>query len=429
MLRLGVRGLGAEPAPREDCTLPGRTVNPPLLPLRHVEHLGAQAHRGNVVCKQSGFSPISASAADKLPRGRRGQRNGLVYHPEYDGFAPDSWQVVINAHESARLELAGAVDGAPSTIVDIQRAPATTEARLLEITEFAIDQHAMVRQSDGVGGMVGIGDRLGYDGEVHSFVMKEEQLRGKFAHDLHFATEQFTAHFAGLNVGWEEMLKEQAELWPDPKPKSARCWDASVDLGNSCHTDRDGARSFAVWLRAKPDGCACGWWFLFPEHGVAVALAHGTWISWDGRSQPHCSAVPCVPEGDRLLSLFASLPANLCSVFKREQACGHDIAMRHAQGKEGAHCDVSGSERVLRQLKVGTPVMLRWVPEAPACLETSRSGKRRWGASHFRWLRCKVVAVEKATRTVTVRESASPYWVHPPLSASQVYNGLVVGHY
>jgi hypothetical protein len=103
--------------------------------------------------------------------------------------------------------------------------------------------------------------------------------------------------------------------------------------------------------------------------------------------------------------------------------------MRHAQGKEGAHRDVSGSESVLRQLKVGTPVMLRWVPEAPDCLETSRSGKRKWGASHFRWLRCKVVAVEKATRTVTVRESASPYWVHPPLSASQVYNGLVVGHY
>jgi hypothetical protein len=265
-----------------------------------------------------------------------------VYHPEYDGFAPDSWQVVINAHESARLELAGAVDGAPSTIVDIQRAPATTEARLLEITEFAIDQHAMVRRSDGVGGMVGIGDRLGYDGEVHSFVMKEEQLRGKFAHDLHFATEQFAAHFAGRNVGWEEMLVQQAELWPNPKPKSARCWDASVDLGNSCHTDCDGALSFAVWLRAKPDGGARGWWFLFPEHGVAVALAHGTWISWDGRSQPHCSTVPCAPEGDRLLSLFASLPANLCSVFKREHACARAIAMRHAQGKEGAHRDVSG---------------------------------------------------------------------------------------
>ena len=50
-----------------------------------------------------------------------------------------------------------------------QHLPATTEARLLEITAFAIDEHAMVRQTDGVGGMVGIGDRLGYDGEVHSF--------------------------------------------------------------------------------------------------------------------------------------------------------------------------------------------------------------------------------------------------------------------
>ena len=53
-------------------------------------------------------------------------------------------------------------DRAPSTIVDIQRSPATTEARLLEITAFAIDEHAMVRQTDGVGGMVGIGDRLGF---------------------------------------------------------------------------------------------------------------------------------------------------------------------------------------------------------------------------------------------------------------------------
>ena len=57
------------------------------------------------------------------------QRNGLVYHPEYDGFAPDSWQVVINAHESARLELAGLVDGAPSTIVNIQRSPALRTRR------------------------------------------------------------------------------------------------------------------------------------------------------------------------------------------------------------------------------------------------------------------------------------------------------------
>jgi hypothetical protein len=52
-------------------------------------------------------------------------------------------------------------------------------------------------------------------------------------------------------------------------------------------------------------------------------------------------------EGDRLLSLFASLPANLCSVLKREQACGHANAMRHAQGKEGAHHDISGRSACL----------------------------------------------------------------------------------
>ena len=147
---------------------------------------------------------------------------------------------MASGHHRARVrapgarQLAGPLDGAPSTIVDIQRSPATTDARLLEITAFVINEHAMVRQTDGVGGMVGIGDRLGYDGEVHSFVMKQEQLRGKLAHELHFATEQFAAHFAEREVGWEEMLEKQAELWPNPKPKSARCWDASVDLGNSC---------------------------------------------------------------------------------------------------------------------------------------------------------------------------------------------------
>jgi hypothetical protein len=123
--------------------------------------------------------------------------------------------------------------------------------------------------------------------------MKQEQLRGKLAHELNFATEQFAAHFAGREVGWEEMLEKQAEALAQPQTKIGPLLGRICGLlGNSCHTDRDGARSFAVRLRAKPDGCECGWWLLFPEHGVAVALAHGTWISWDGRSQPHCSSVP-----------------------------------------------------------------------------------------------------------------------------------------
>lgn len=405
----------------------------PVTPLRFVAHLGDDFHRGNVIVTKkkhsTTFRPIAREAADRLARGRRGQRNGLVYHAGYEGFDPDSWQVVVKANESVRLELAPLVDGAPPTIVDIQRSPATTDAELFDITTFAIEEHELVRKDDGVGGMVGIGDHLAYDGQMHPFVMKNEQKRGALAHKLHSASAQFAKHFSGRGVGWEEMLELQAERWPKPTPKGAKCWDASQDLGNACHTDRDGARSFAVWLRAQPDGCECAWYFLFPEHGVAVVLAHGTWMSWDGRVQPHCSAVPCVPEGDRLLSLFASLPANLCSVFEREQACGGAIAARQARDADPAyHRTVgSGSAGVFLQLDVGTPVMLRWVPEVPAGL--GRMGKRRWGQSHFRWVACKVVALDRVRWTVEVREVASPYWVHPRLSASEVYNRLVVGHY
>ena len=70
-----------------------------------------------------------------------------------------------------------------------------------------------------------------------------------------------------------------------------------------------------------------------------MQLAHGTWMYWDGREQPHCSAVPCVPKDDRLLSLFvfAHVPSKLCSVFEREQVCGDAIMARQEQeNKEAA---------------------------------------------------------------------------------------------
>ena len=109
------------------------------------------------------------------------------------------------------------------------------------------------------------------------------------------------------------------------------------------------------------------------------------------------------------LSLFASLPANLCSVFEREQACGAAIAARQARDADPAYHKTvgSGSAGVFQELDVGTPVMLRWVPEAPAGL--GRMGKRRWGQSHFRWVACKVVALDRVGWTVEVREVASPY--------------------
>jgi len=392
-----------------------------------VSHLGDNYHRGNVIKsrnKREEFQPISRAKADRLPRGRRGQHNGLLYDPRYVGFHPDRWEFVVRANESARFELESLV-GAQATVVDIQRSPATTDSKLIDITTFAIKEHNLVRTGDGVGGMVGIGDHLGYDGGIHPFVMKNPHLRGQLVNDLHHvAGVQFETHFGGRDVGWEDMLQCQNDLWPYPKPKSARCWDASENLGNSCHTDRDNARSFAVWLRLKSDDVVGGWWFLFPKHGVAVELAHGTWMSWDGREQPHCSAVPQVKDDDKLLSLFASLPNNLCSVFEREQACGDVIKKRMEQDSDGPW---SGSRGIFLQLHVGIRVMLRWVPDAPEHL--SKRGKRRYGQSHFRWLACRVVALDHNKCTVEVREVKSPYWVHPVLSSIQVFNSLVIGEF
>lgn len=94
----------------------------------------------------------------------------------------------------------------------------------------------------------------------------------------------------------------------------------------------------------------------YPIPGVAIALTHGTWISWDGRCAEHCTAVPKVAAGDRLLSLHASLPANVCRLFAREQECGGVIAARMTPGAHGG-----GAE----ELEPGTSKSAKCVPSEP----------------------------------------------------------------
>jgi magnesium chelatase family protein len=66
------------------------------------------------------------------------------------------------------------------------------------------------------------------------------------------------------------------------------------------------------------------------------------------------------------------------------------------------------------------------IPDAPEHL--SKNGKRKWGQAHFRWSACKVVALDRIKCTVQVKDVRSPYWVHPQLTSSQVFNCLVIGH-
>ena len=354
---------------------------------RAVPHMGVNYVRGNMMCSLEVFTPISVADADALPMCNRRQRKGLCYHPAYPGFNPRAWPVVIEAREDARLELGAQEKDESPSVVDICRSPTETVAPLLEVTNFVVGAHNPVRPDDGVGTMAGAGKHL-YHGRLKKFALKDKQQHGRLGQTLQMAGKAFNSHFAERDVGYKEMLALQANLLPPGTPAFPQCWNCSDGLGNSMHIDHDAARSFAVWLCLKP-GASREWWFLFPRHGVAIALTHGTYISWDGRVAEHCSAVPDVVDGDRLLSLFASLPAILCNVLEREQKC---VAMLAARNEKGA---CSGSmESVVEKLQIGMLVTVRHVPEAPEHMKCIRE-KRKWGQREFRWVRCKVTAIHR----------------------------------
>jgi hypothetical protein len=135
------------------------------------------------------------------------------------------------------------------------------------------------------------------------------------------AGRAFIRRWTGARVEFEQLLEDQQRLWGAKSRPWPLCWDMSDGLGNAMHVDPDGHRSYAVWLSALGHaGASRSWYLLFPRHGLAIELCHGCWISWDGRVQPHCTAVPDVAEGDRLMSLFCSLPANAMNVLERAQS-------------------------------------------------------------------------------------------------------------
>ncbi len=117
------------------------------------------------------------------------------------------------------------------------------------------------------------------------------------------------------------MIKKQKELWPNECPCELTnlplCFNASENLGNEMHRDKDAARSFAVWVNKEGDVSSKSWYLLFPEWEVCIEIINGTWISWDGQICGHCSAMPNVGTDDRLLSLFCSLSQNLCNYLEK----------------------------------------------------------------------------------------------------------------
>ena len=119
------------------------------------------------------------------------------------------------------------------------------------------------------------------------------------------------------------MILQQKLIWPKECPDELtdvpRCWNASLNLGNKFHKDNDGNRSFAVWVSNNKDTSSTSWYLLFPEWEVAIEICHGTWISWNGRFCGHCTAVPNLTNGEKLISLCCSIPQKICDHLEKEK--------------------------------------------------------------------------------------------------------------
>ena len=127
----------------------------------------------------------------------------------------------------------------------------------------------------------------------------------------------------------------------------------SEDLATSKHFDRfDGSRSWACWVLRDPTrkGGPSEWWFLLPDHGIAIRLVHGMCISWDGRWVAHCTAVQDAPPGVHTLSFFAGMHDGARKALFNQQM--FRLALRARQ---------SGGAIASLPLAPGDNVWVRWV--------------------------------------------------------------------
>ena len=375
--------------------------------------------RGNVRRNVKGESALmDTDAADAIPQGRRQQRRGLVYDENFEGCSPAAWPHTCfppphGGMGGRRFLLGGYGEGVGDTIVDVAYSPCI-DTRMASFAESAIAAHVRTCRGDepGTGGMMGMGSHMRRTGFVGDFIVRDGAARQHACATMEFAGRALTSHFSGRGVGFEGMLEEQHRLWPHAPPWPI-CWNVSFELSNAMHVDLDGWRSYALWvsrLGYAGLGQSSRWWLLFPRHGLAIALVHGTYVSWDGRVQHHCSAVPDVAPGDRLLSLFCTLPAD--AVKAKERALNGMASLR-----EGGP--------VFARLEIDMPVRFRQVDPRRASDPQlkSKAAKRAWGKAHLRFVRSIVVDLSDTHAVLRVECSGACH----VLSKAEVNNIVVVG--
>ena len=265
---------------------------------------------------------------------RRNQIPSLLYDQQVEGFDPTTWPFFIPSTDSARLYLQplNGHGNLHSNLVHIHRSNDDHENDFLYKTiSKLICERNPIRNTNGwdnVGLMAGVGEHLDWHRQHTDFVLKPE-FRTRWSNEeekliMNKCGKIFEAQFWDECVGYGMMIKHQKYLWPKECPDKLtdvpRCWTVSKNLGNELHNDDDADRSFAVWVnKNKGQRQSKSWYLLFPEWGVAIELCEGTWISWNGSSCGHCTAVPDLADDDELLSLFCSIPKNLCNYLLRKK--------------------------------------------------------------------------------------------------------------
>jgi hypothetical protein len=360
------------------------------------------------------------------PSGKYKKVEGLVFDSECPNFNPSDWKYPIGKDiDHMDLDLcAGGYDGVNNVIsyrLHIHRNTNRDTSMLFSICEDIADKYSGVRGKGwgGVGDMFSAGYNVGYKGRISPVALSSKMKRLPLS-AMHSVTNRlsiaggiFHEEFGDKNVGFDEMVKLQTEMWPKnrDRPRGPACWIVSQDLGNPEHVDDDYSRSYAGWF-TKQDIDDASAWFLFPDWGVAIELSNDTWISWDGVHCGHCSSVPHLGETNHIYSLFTAITKKVSGNAERVNSC-----------------EALLQERVLfHTLSVNDMVSLRWVQPLDGGKQSlCKRARRKYGYKYRRWLHCVVQHINHVKGTVKLRERNKNKRKLSSLTKSQIHNSVVKG--
>ena len=304
--------------------------------------------------------PLSADEFMQLERAdtrKRSQVPGALFSGPFDDSSqwphhirtPTTWGLQHGGAQPAprayRIDAQSCIDPCETSVV-LVRYPRRKDfdwsaTRAAAMGLFAM--HNAVREHDQMqGGMVGAGHHLTRLGTVAPFASAPTKVRKRkvgttddAASWMAIAGKALFALFRGFDVGFEQLLQMgRSSSIPTLGDDLPACFAVSQNLGNPEHLDPDAARGYAQWVVDNSAAQIRSWYFLLPQHGIAIELCDGCAISWDGRAVYHCSGVPDADTD--LYSVWTSVSARVANAAGRTDDALAALKTRSAP-RDGGH--------------------------------------------------------------------------------------------